>query len=304
MILSFDIGGSHIKAAWAKSAVDLIPIQSVATPLKDYDALLHCIAQLLISYRDEVRGLSISITGVVDPHSGILKCANIPCADGQSFAKDIHRKINLPVWIYNDADCFALAEATTGVGQGHQNVFAIILGSGVGGGLVIDGSIVKGAGGFVGEWGHGTIVKTRLASLQRDIPHFDCGCGRKGCVNTIGGARGLEALHQFLSGKSQTSRAIVEAWLGGETQSCATLSAYFEMVCEPLALTLNVTGSSIVPVGGGLGREPRLVATLDQHVRQKLLRVTDSPLLIPSRDAIDSGLVGAAIAGFQEMTRV
>ena len=303
MLLSFDIGGSHIKAALCKSAGDLSSFANVETPLDDYEALLQRIAELAATQGAQVRGLAISITGVIDPQSGTLKCANIPCADGHSFARDLQGKTELPVWIYNDADSFALAEATFGEGRGHQNVFAIILGSGVGGALVIDGNIVKGAGGFVGEWGHGTIVKTWLESLQRGIPHFDCGCGRKGCVNTIGGARGLEALHHFLSGWQQSSRAIIDAWLGGEAQASATLAAYFEMVSEPLAFVLNVAGSSIVPVGGGLSRVAGLVAALDRHVRQKLLRVSETPLLVPSQHVIDSGLIGAAIAGFQEMKR-
>ena len=125
MITCFDIGGSTIKSAHARSAGEIEIIDRVATPLDDFDAFAAVIAARANAGDRPSKGVSISIAGVVDPASGSLKCANIPCVDGRLIAADLERVIGLPVWIANDADCFALAEATSGAGKGHRNVFGV-----------------------------------------------------------------------------------------------------------------------------------------------------------------------------------
>jgi N-acetylglucosamine kinase len=106
-----------------------------------------------------LQGIAISIAGVVDPVSGRGTVANIPCIDGIALGPALEGRLGLPVLVLNDADCFAMAEAQAGAGRGHASVFGIILGTGVGGGLVIDGRLVSGAGGFAGEWGHGPVIR-------------------------------------------------------------------------------------------------------------------------------------------------
>lgn len=297
MLMCFDIGGSAIKPAVANSPEQLKSLPILKTPLRDYDAFIDIIASCV----GDAKGISISITGVIDPVTGILKCANIACADGKKLAADLKTATGLPVQISNDADCFTLAEATLGAGRGHRNVFGIILGSGVGGALVIDGRIVSGSGGFVGEWGHGQILAMKVKSPERDIPHFLCGCGQYGCVNTVGGARGLEVLHQYLNHQTRTSREIITAWRTGDTAAANTLATYLELVNPPLAFAINITGAGIVPVGGGLSEVPELITLLDQNVRAKLLRKTTSPILIKAYNQVEPGLIGAAIVGFQEL---
>ncbi len=296
-LMCFDIGGSTIKPGIAASPNLRKVLPTLKTPLHDYDAFIDIIASCV----GGANGISISITGVIDPETRILKCANIACADGKPLAADLKTATGLPVHISNDADCFALAEATLGVGRGHRNVFGIILGSGVGGALVIDGLIVRGSGGFVGEWGHGPILAKKINNPAHDVPHFECGCGQSGCVNTVGGARGLEALHQFLHRETCTSREIVTAWRAGNAAAKRTFAAYVELVSPPLAFAINITGAGIVPVGGGLSAVPELITQLNQNVRTKLLNKTTTPILIKAHNQLDPGLVGAAIVGFQEL---
>ncbi len=192
----------------------------------------------------------------------------------------------------NDADCFALAEATQGAGRGKAAVFGVILGSGVGGGLVLGGRLVTGAGGYAGEWGHGPVIRGDHA--------FACGCGQAGCVDTVGGARGLERLHRAETGETLGSEAIVAAWKAGEAAAGATLALWRDLVAGPLALVVNVTGADVVPVGGGLSRAQGLVAYLDEAVRVRILRRTTAPLLVPAECGPDAGLLGAAMAGQAE----
>ena len=245
------------------------------------------------------QGVSIAIAGVVPPETGRLNAANVPAANGHRLAQELAEHLGLPVWVANDADCFALAEATHGAGQGHANVFGLILGTGVGGGLVIDGRIVTGAGGYAGEWGHGQVLAERLPDLGLDIPHFACGCGQNGCVDTVGGARGMERLYRHMFGTDLTSTAILSDWLGGQPAAQLLIEAWAGLIAGPLAVVLNVTGSSAVPVGGGLANVPELVALLDKAVRARLLRQTDQALLVPGQLKVEPGLIGAAMLGFQ-----
>ncbi|MCA3440978.1 MAG: ROK family protein [Rhodobacter sp.] len=288
MILCFDIGGSRIKAGRAEADGVVVPLGAVPTPLDDFAGFVQALSGFAGAW---TQGIAISIAGVVDPDSGRIKVANIPCLNGRDLAAELGRALQRPVWVFNDADCFSLAEAGHGAGRGHRNVFGVILGTGVGGGLVIDGRIVTGAGGYAGEWGHGPVANAALA------PWFSCGCGLEGCLDTIGGARGLERLHRHLHGADLGSVALLEAWQAGDAAAAQTVALWRDLLAGPLAMVLNVVGSSIVPVGGGLANVPALIALLDGAVRANLLRRTDRPLLVPAALTVDPGLVGAALAG-------
>ncbi|NVD39980.1 ROK family protein [Ensifer sp. HO-A22] len=304
MITCFDIGGSTIKSAYALSSDEIEIIDRVPTPLDDFDAFASVIAERVTSRGQGALGASISIAGVVDPASGRLKCANIPCIDGRPIALDLERVIGVPVRIANDADCFALAEATGGAGKGHRNVFGVILGTGVGGGLVIDGRIVAGAGGYAGEWGHGTALQTRVGRPPVEVPHFACGCGHWGCLDTVGGARGMERLHDFLCEEALASTDIIDRWRDGEAKASRTIDVYIELVSVPLALTLNIIGASIVPVGGGLANVPELIEALDREVRGRTLHRAADPLLVRAALTTEPGLLGAAALGLKEIANV
>jgi N-acetylglucosamine kinase len=284
MILAFDIGGSRIRAA-AWDGV-LTPLGEVPTPAGDKAAFTAAIAGFV---RGGVRGIAISIAGVVDPASEVGIVANIPAIDGLALGPELRAATGLPVLVLNDADCFALAEAGQGAGRGHGTVFGVILGTGVGGGLVIGGRVVTGVGGYAGEWGHGPVIRGEFA--------FPCGCGRVGCVDTVGGARGLERLHRARCGEVLASEAIVAGWQAGEAASIATMALWRELVAGPLAMAVNLVGADVVPVGGGLSLAPGLVGYLDQAVRAGILRKTSEPLLVPAVCGADAGLLGAALAG-------
>lgn len=281
MIACFDIGGSAIRHATFDG--QLGGVTSVPTPTTDFAAFTAALRALIGA--SEPDGVAISLAGVIDPEDGRIQCANIPCLHGRTLAADLADALGLPVWIANDADCFALAEARAGAGRGHANVFGIILGSGVGGGLVLHGQLLTGAGGFAGEWGHGPIVAA---------PRFACGCGQTGCLDTVGGARGMERLHGHLHGEHSASTAIVTAWLAGEDAAERTIALYVDLLAGPLAMLVNTIGASVVPVGGGLARCAPLVSLLDQAVRARMLRRTDAPLLVVGQSGAEPGLLGAA----------
>jgi N-acetylglucosamine kinase len=281
MILSFDIGGSRIRAATLQG--DALTVRGeVPTPTDDFAGFTAALAGFL---RGGETGVALSVPGVVDPASGRIRIANIPCLEGRDLRADLSVGLGLPALVLNDADSFALAEARIGAGHGYACVFGIILGTGVGGGLVRDGLLVTGAGGYAGEWGHGPVIRD---------PAFACGCGQTGCIDTIGGARGLERLHHYLTGERPGSHEILRRWHGGED---ATVRLWLELVSGPLAMVVNVIGADIVPAGGGLANDVRLIAALDAAVRARILRVMDRPLVVPAQVSVDAGLAGAAAAG-------
>jgi N-acetylglucosamine kinase len=301
MITCFDIGGTTIKAATATGPNALATIGRVPTPRDDFDAFAAAIG-MLIEQGGAPAGspISISVTGVVDPETGITTVANIPCIDGRNLAGDLGSILGRRVLVANDADCFALAEAHAGAGQGHRVVFGAILGTGVGGGIVADGRLFRGGGGLSGEWGHGTAVATEVSVAPFEVPHFACGCGQSGCVDTVGGARGIERLHRLLHRVDLPSTAIVAAWQAGEPAATQTVDLHVELVSVPLALTVNIVGPDIIPVGGGLGNAHALVARLDEAVHGRILRRIDRPLVVPAQLTFDAGLIGAASLAYSE----
>ncbi|MET0747328.1 MAG: ROK family protein [Rhizobium sp.] len=301
MIVSFDIGGSAIKGGFAHSETEITPLPRRATPGQDFEAFVAVLRDIIAEAPEKPEGLALSIAGVVDPDSQALTCANIPCIHGRQLAADLEAAFGLPVLIANDADCFAMAEAISGAGRGHRIVFGAILGTGVGGGLVADGRLVNASGGFAGEWGHGPIIAAFAGAPPVAIPAYACGCGQVRCVDTIGGARGMERLHLLLHERAMASEEIIGHWLAGDAAATATLDVYVDLVAPPLALTINITGATIVPVGGGLSNVAPLLARLDLAVRSRILRKFDRPLIVPSQCRIEPGLIGAALLGLRDV---
>ena len=310
MITCFDIGGSAIKYAVASADGSIGELHRVPTPTHDFAAFVAAMRAAMgaaAAASGPSRGVAISIAGVVDPQDGRIKCANIPCIDGRTLGADLAAALGLPVWIINDADSFALAEAQAGAGRGHANVFGLILGTGVGGGLVVQGRLVTGPGGFAGEWGHGPAAAQFAGTPPQSIPRFPCGCGQAGCLDTVGGARGIERLHRHLHlhlplhAQALDSRAIIDAWQAGDAAAERTVSCWTELLAGPLAMLVNTVGASILPVGGGLANSAPLIARLDGAVRAAILRRTGAPLIVPGQSGAEPGLIGAAWLGLERL---
>lgn len=241
--------------------------------------------------------LAIAIAGTIHPQTGVVTSANIPCVNGIELERALIERLGRRVMLLNDANAFALAEATIGVGQGHAIVFGAVLGTGIGGGLIIDGRVIDGAWGIAGEWGHGPIANQLPTRLGRPLPRWTCGCGQTGCVDTFGGARGMERLHHALGHQVASSHDIVSGWKSKQADCTQTIAVWAEMVAEPLTLAINVTGASLVPTGGGLGADPDLMALLDREVRARVPHPNPEPIVVPGTLKGNAGLIGAALLG-------
>ncbi|GGH37463.1 N-acetylglucosamine kinase [Cribrihabitans marinus] len=295
MICAFDIGGSKIAAALVDEDLSPRPLGRVATPTTDYPAFLDAVRRLV---PQAATAAALSVAGIVEPAAGRVRAANIPCLQGRDVAGDLSARLGRPVHLINDAKAFALAEARTGAGRGHGAVFAIILGTGVGGALVLDGRLRHGAGGSAGEWGHGPAAATRTG---RALPHLPCGCGQPGCVDLFGGARGLELLYRTVTGRRSDSRAILGAWHAGEAGAVETLDLYLDVTGGALAGAVNLVAPDVIVAGGGLSGDPALVDAVSREMRARLLTPDHAPALVLAKTGPDSGVIGAAAHAFERM---
>lgn len=298
MIVCFDIGGTAIKGAYARSPGEIETLPRIPTPLHDFAAFCAVLKSVIDGAPEPVSRVSISITGVIEQETRRITVANIPSVHGRLIEADLEAALGLPVLISNDADCLAMAEAGLGAGRGHRVVFGAILGTGVGGGLVVDGRLINADGGFAGEWGHGPVAARFAGHPEVELPAFQCGCGLKGCLDATVSARGMEKIHRFLCAEEKTSEEITEAWLAGEEHATRTIGVLTDMTASLLAMIINLTGATIVPVGGGLARCAPLIDEIDRLTRERILRKLDRPLVVPGECTIEPGLVGAAVLGF------
>lgn len=303
MSYCFDIGGSFIRFGTPGPDGLVAEAGRVATPAEDFEVFAAALAEAIAAMpRQQDAVASISLAGIVDPASGKSVIANVPCCNGRLLQRDLATALRRPVLVTNDADCFALAEARLGVGRGHANVFAIILGSGVGGGIVLNGDLVRGFGGVGGEWGHGPIVDPTAGGLTGPIGPFPCGCGQSGCLDTVGGARGLERLYAAMHGTRRGSDAIIADWRAGEPAARQTVQVFIEHLARALSVAVNTLGASIVPVGGGLASARDLIAALDARLRQMTLADYPEALVVPGARHADGGLVGAGLVAARQTT--
>ncbi|MEH3108324.1 MAG: ROK family protein [Sphingomonas fennica] len=293
-----DVGGSFVDIAVIAGEAEILARRKWPTPMADWDGFAAIFRDAAASFARIVAPgspVAIATAGLADPGSGRLTAANVPAIHGRRLVADLSALLDRPVILLNDADAFVLGEAAFGVARGHQRVFGAILGTGVGGGLIEDGRIVTGPDGIGGEWGHGQIIPDTPGAPGAS-PLFPCGCGRRGCLDTVGGARGLERLHRFLHGRDADSHTITTDWTAGDPSATATIAYFVEIVGGAIAMLLNTFPASIVPVGGGLSAAPGLIELLDRKVREGLLRRTTAPILHRTRLGGDAGLLGAYMA--------
>ncbi|NDL63330.1 ROK family protein [Enterobacteriales bacterium SAP-6] len=297
-----DIGGSFIKFGVSRHAGEVEEGEKVPMPTASWPGFVVAVQGLIARYGNAFppdTPLAIATAGLVSPQTGELLSTNIPAFTGRALAAELSWQLGRRVTAANDADCFTLAEAHAGHAQGLPIVAGVILGTGVGGGLVINGQLVRGHGGVTGEWGHGAIVRTELTLEGHTyaIPRRPCACGQTGCLDTLGGARGMERLHRHFHRRDSTSRQIVAGWRRGQPEAALTIAAWLRLVAEPLALLVNILGPSKIVVGGGLASADGLIAALDKRVRAGVLHRYPDLLVIAGKFAHNGGLVGASVLG-------
>lgn len=252
MRIGIDLGGTKIEAlALDPQGVERFR-KRVRTPRDDYDATLDAIIEL-VAEAERVVGPStvgLGIPGVISPATGLVKNANSTWLNGRPLEQDLIRRLGPRVRLANDANCFALSEATDGAAAGAQCVFGVILGTGTGGGIVIGGGVLVGANAIAGEWGHNPLPWPEPG----EWPGPACYCGRTGCIETFLSGPGLSRDHYKATAQRLEPSAIVEHAEQGEPAAVATLGRYERRMARALASIINVVDPDVIVLGGGLSR--------------------------------------------------
>jgi fructokinase len=244
--IGIDLGGTKIEAVVLDRGREVFR-KRIPSPQGSYQATLDAISSLV---RDAGEGtVGIGIPGTMSPATGLVKGANSTWLIGKPFRHDLEKALGRPVRMENDANCFALSEAVDGAGMGAKVVFGVILGTGVGGGIAVEGKVLTGLNAIAGEWGHNPLP----AWTADDLPHPDCYCGRKGCIETYLSGPGLSRDHEKRTGKRLAAEEVVA--LGDES-----LSRYEERLARALGSVINVLDPDVIVLGGGMSNATRLYA--------------------------------------------
>lgn len=254
--IGIDLGGTKIEALALDSEGTERFRRRVPTPRGDYDATMEAIAAL-VADAERVVGRStvgIGIPGVVSPATGLVKNANSVWLNGRPLSADLERLLGREVRLANDANCFALSEAVDGAAAGARVVFGVIIGTGTGGGIVIDRQVLVGANAIGGEWGHNPLPWPEPG----EWPGPPCYCGRTGCIETFLSGPGLARDYAKATGETLDAPAIVLRAREGERRAVATLERYEQRMARALASIINVLDPDVIVLGGGLSHIERL----------------------------------------------
>jgi fructokinase len=248
--IGIDLGGTKIEAIALSRTGGEIARRRAATP-RDYAGSLDAIVALVAELErlaNAAGSVGVGIPGTIVPRTGLVKNANSTWLNGRPLGRDLEERLSRPVRLMNDANCFALSEATDGAAAGAHVVFGVILGTGVGGGIVVDGRCLSGANLIAGEWGHNPLPW--LTADERPGP--SCYCGKAGCVETWVSGPGVERDHAKHTGLALSSREIVAAAASGDPGAAATLARYHDRLGRALASLINVLDPDVVVLGGGM----------------------------------------------------
>jgi fructokinase len=293
MRLGIDLGGTKIAAVVLNDAGREVWRARVATPRGDYDGTIEVIA-VMTAEAEEATGdrcsVGLGIPGAVSRVTGLLKNANSTWLNGRSFQADLEHRLARPVRLANDANCLIVSEVSDGAAMGAHTAFGVILGTGTGGGLWVNGALVEGANAIGGEWGHNPLPWPD----PHESPGVPCYCGRSGCIETWLSGPALARDYRDAGGAALSGEDIVSRAEGGEVLAEDTLSRWEGRLARSLATIINVVDPEVIVVGGGLSRIHRLYERVPALWQGWVFSDSVVTRLVPAAFGDDSGVRGAA----------
>jgi len=292
MRIGVDFGGTKIEAAAIDDAGGFAARIRRPNP-GSYDSALAVVSELVAEVEGSVgatRAIGIAIPGSPSPLTGLIRNANSQYLNGRPFQADLQQDLGRPVRLANDANCLALSEAVDGAGEGHASVYAVILGTGCGAGLVIDGQLVEGRHGVAAEMGHNPLP---WATID-EVPGPACWCGQSNCLETWISGSGFARTHHTATGRDWTCEQIVEAMRAGDAQAIEQVNLLRDRVARALASVVNLVDPEIIVLGGGLSNIPELYEGLDKAIAARVFSDIWNAAVVPARWGDSSGVRGAA----------
>ena len=294
--IGVDLGGTKIEIiALAQDGRELLR-RRVATPKESYGEILDAVAGLVRDAEAELgdRGtVGIGTPGSISRATGLLRGSNSVCLNGKPIKADLEALLGREVPITNDANCFALSEATDGAGAGAEVVFGVILGTGVGGGVVVRGHVLTGPNAIAGEWGHNPLPWPK----DDERPGYPCFAGHSGCIETFLSGPGIERDHLRASGEVLTSHDIGARAAIGDAACEATMRRYEERLARALAHVINILDPDVIVLGGGMSNVQRLYANVPGLWLPSVFSDRVDTRLVKHRYGDSSGVRGAAWLG-------
>ncbi len=293
MKIGIDLGGTKIEAIALGNHGETLVRRRVQTPRGDYHATLNAIAQLVHALESETGQMGtvgIGMPGAISPATGLVKNANSVWLIGRQLAEDLQSLLGRPLRFANDANCFALSEAVDGAAQGAQVVFGVILGTGTGGGIVVNGKVITGLNAIAGEWGHNPLPWPE----SDESPGPPCYCGRNGCIETFLSGPGLTRHHRELSGEDLEPAEIVARAGSGDPLASSSLARYEDRMARALASVLNILDPDVVVLGGGMSNLARLYAAVSRIWDRYVFSDRVDTRIVPPLHGDSSGVRGAA----------
>jgi fructokinase len=292
--IGVDLGGTKIEAAALAADGHILLRRRIATPRDDYDATLSAIGALIADLEQTLGqsgSVGVGTPGALSPFSGRLRNANSAWLNNRPLNADLQALLQRPVRMANDADCFALSEASDGSAAGADSVFGVIIGTGTGGGLVINGHLLQGPNAIAGEWGHNPLPWPRADEL----PGPDCYCGKQGCIETFCSGPGLSADLLRVSGlRLQRAGHRRRCRAGRIDAAKAALERHEDRLARALASVVNLIDPEVIVLGGGLSNLQRLYRNLPALISRHVFADGLVTRIVPPRFGDSSGVRGAA----------
>jgi len=291
--IGVDLGGTKIEFVALESDGTELHRHRIATPRNDYEGTVHAIADGVKEMEKQVgrtASVGVGIPGTVSTRTGLVKNANSTWLIGNPFDKDLSRALDREVRCANDANCLAVSEATDGAGAGRHLVFGVILGTGCGGGIAIDGRVHTGSNGVAGEWGHNTLPWMRAD----EFPGPACYCGKNGCIETWISGTGLEKDYERATRVSLRGPEILARSETGEPAALAALERFEDRLARGLAGVINLLDPDIIVMGGGASQIPRIYKNVPARLGEYVFGKEAETPMLAAKHGDSSGVRGAA----------
>ena len=291
--VGIDLGGTKIEAIALRNDGAALVQRRIPTPAGDYGGIVRAVADLVHGIEREIGrqgSVGIGTPGAISPATGLLKNSNSVCLNGKPLDKDLSQALGRPIRMANDANCFALSEATDGAAAGAQVAFGVIIGTGTGGGVVVRGQVLTGRNAIAGEWGHNPLPWPD--AVERPGP--GCYCGQTGCIETFLSGPGMARDHLEATGRRLTAVEIAQSAAQGDAQAGATLARYEDRLARALASVINVLDPDVIVLGGGMSNIGRLYDNVPRLWGRYVFSDRVDTRLVRARHGDASGVRGAA----------
>jgi len=291
--IGIDLGGTKIAAIGLIGDDQFTDIQQVHTPQNDYQGTINIIKTLIGALEvemGEVARVGLGMPGSLTRGGGLVQNANSTWLNGKPFCRDLKAASGRDIRFANDANCFALSESLDGAGEGARSLFAVILGTGCGGGLVLDGKIIEGPNRIGGEWGHNPLPWAQ----PEETPGPKCWCGRDSCMEAWVSGPGMAADHERHTGEAITAEEIAARATEGDNAANETLDRHASRLARGIAMVINIFDPERIVLGGGLSNLSRLYSNLPQLIMPHIFADEKSVDIRPPKHGPASGVRGAA----------